>query len=346
MSRHVNASYRLRIFACIVLLGFFAQATAETIDFPYKGSAANGDAPARLVRLTANIRYENRNAGAIANVEHRVTLPATGAEYQALLQIETDGQSVKLEKHKNNEDRYISTSFPLRAKETVEKHVSFLLLLSAVDYSQRLPPLFSKPTPDTVQVYLKPDRQAQSDDKEIVSLASLLSLKCADDLCKVHNAYEFPARHLHFEMQKAPLGAVQALHSGEGDCTEYAALFIAISRAMGIPARRTALFNFVGNTNTAGQPNHDAAEIYVSPLGWVPVDPNLGKGRYDLPEGFAKKSAATIVYKHGDSWTWSNSYAGTAHDFDADRVDVRMRWSLSVLREGTQAEISSAVRDD
>lgn len=336
----------MRLFACIVLLGFFTRSAAETIDFPFESYSANGVAPARLVRLTANIHYENLNSNDITNVVHRVTLPATGVEHQALLKIETDGKNVKLERHKNNEDSYISISFPLRAKEIVEKHVSFLLLLTAVDYSQSLPSLFLKQMPDTVRVYLKPDRQAQSDDEDIVALASLLSLKCSDDLCKIHNAYEYPAHHLHFEIQQEPLGAVQALHGGEGDCTEYAALFIAISRAMGIPARRTALFNFVGNYNTVTQPNHDAAEIYVSPFGWVPVDPNLGKGRYDLPEGFAKKSATTIIYKHGNSWTWSNFYLGTAHDFNADQVEVSMLWTMSILREGMKAEISSKALSD
>lgn len=331
----------MRRFTFVLLLGLFTHVWAETIDFPLNAIDEHSDlytSPhARLVRLVANIRYENRNLSDIAEVTHRVTIPAAGVEHQVLLQIETDGVRAKIAKHKNNEDEYIGISFPLAAKDIVEKHVAFLMLITDVDYSKRLPSEFSKDVPDAIRRYLVPGKSSgggSSEQTEIASLAATLSSKCPDDLCKVYRAYEYPAQHLRFEVQKSPLGAIPALRSGVGDCTEYAAIFVALTRAMGIPARQTALFNFAGS-GTVKQPNHDAAEIYVAQLGWIPVDPNLGKGRYDLPEGFAKKSDTTILYKRGDSWTWSNSYSGTVSGFVAGLVDVGMLWTLSVLQEGS-----------
>ena len=57
--------------------------------------------------------------------------------------------------------------------------------------------------------------------------------------------------------------------NGYGDCGQQAMLFITLCRYNGVPARWQSGWNLFPNDTS----NHDWAEIYLAPYGWVPVDP-------------------------------------------------------------------------
>jgi transglutaminase-like putative cysteine protease len=59
---------------------------------------------------------------------------------------------------------------------------------------------------------------------------------------------------------------------GYGDCGQEALLFITLCRLNGIPARWQSGWNTFPGEKTI----HDWTEIYLSPSGWVPVDPYMG----------------------------------------------------------------------
>ena len=62
-----------------------------------------------------------------------------------------------------------------------------------------------------------------------------------------------------------------------GECGDYSALFIALCRVKGIPARP-----IVGYWAITGiDQTHVWAEFYVEPFGWVPVDPTIGQFEAD-----------------------------------------------------------------
>jgi transglutaminase-like putative cysteine protease len=59
---------------------------------------------------------------------------------------------------------------------------------------------------------------------------------------------------------------------GYGDCGEMAMLYITMCRIAGIPARwQSGWCDFPGDRFM-----HDWAEVYLDPVGWVPVDPYMG----------------------------------------------------------------------
>jgi hypothetical protein len=67
-------------------------------------------------------------------------------------------------------------------------------------------------------------------------------------------------------------GALFALKNGYGECGDYAALFVALCRASGIPARPV-----VGRWAMPENGSyHVWAEFYLQDVGWVPVDPSFG----------------------------------------------------------------------
>lgn len=59
---------------------------------------------------------------------------------------------------------------------------------------------------------------------------------------------------------------------GYGDCGQEALLFMTLCRLNGIPARWQSGWN----TFPGAISNHDWAEIYIAPYGWMPVDPYMG----------------------------------------------------------------------
>jgi len=102
-------------------------------------------------------------------------------------------------------------------------------------------------------------------------------------------------------------GALKALNSGTGDCTEYSDLMIALSRAAGVPARFVEGITY-GREGfyDAGQTKHDWLEVFLPGSGWVPMDPTWGENN---PDGyFAEMSPDHIVVTKGRNLAPLNGY--------------------------------------
>ena len=71
---------------------------------------------------------------------------------------------------------------------------------------------------------------------------------------------------------KEDYGALGALRRKEGDCTEFSDLFVALSRAKNIPARRWEGY-LTTRVKTADTAQHNWVEVFTHAYGWVPLDP-------------------------------------------------------------------------
>jgi hypothetical protein len=83
-------------------------------------------------------------------------------------------------------------------------------------------------------------------------------------------------------VEKAPTigvpNALEVLHTRQGDCNEHTALYVALARAAGIPARIAAGVVFSDRIGATGAFYYHAwPEIYLGSAGWVPVDPTFGQ---------------------------------------------------------------------
>ncbi|HJN73565.1 MAG TPA: transglutaminase-like domain-containing protein [Myxococcota bacterium] len=87
---------------------------------------------------------------------------------------------------------------------------------------------------------------------------------------------------VHGYLIKAPtLGvpnALEVLQVGQGDCNEHTALFVALARARGIPARIVAGLVYSERIGAGGFYYHAWPEVYMGQqAGWVTVDPTFGQ---------------------------------------------------------------------
>jgi hypothetical protein len=118
---------------------------------------------------------------------------------------------------------------------------------------------------------LVPEPLLQSDAPEIVALAH----RIADGERDPAKVAERLTRWVHDSLEKRiSLGvpnALQVLRSRSGDCNEHTQLFIALSRALGLPARGAAGLALLGGKFYY----HAWPEVYLGQ--WVPVDPTFGQ---------------------------------------------------------------------
>jgi hypothetical protein len=105
-----------------------------------------------------------------------------------------------------------------------------------------------------------------------VSKAQSITQSSTDIHDKVSKIYGFVTSHVSYSHEEQERGALWALENGTGDCSEYSYLFVALCRAVGIPARLNVGFGFrPSEENTTD--GHMWTEYYLQNYGWVPVDP-------------------------------------------------------------------------
>lgn len=281
---------------------------------------------ARVVELTAKVEVVNPGNVSKEKFQFLLTIPASNLRHQRLLDWNSDMEHLATETHANGIDKYLSLAFSVPAGEVVKHEVRFRVLVVPVDYSRLREPSATPPLDHpTIAKYLEPSRNIESDSGEVRQLANRLFANRRTILEKAKAAYEWPAKNIKYEVQQEALGAREAILRGVGDCTDFAATFVALCRCGKIPARRATVFNMGTDlVRTVKLPNHDAAELFLEGYGWVPVDPILGQGKYDKVEGFARTGNSLVFYKREGAWTYSGS----------PTVDCSVNWLLKAVDQG------------
>lgn len=103
---------------------------------------------------------------------------------------------------------------------------------------------------------------------EIDSLSKVITSGIKNPVDKIYAIFKWLRKNLTYVYPPKKRGAIEILHTREGDCGQYSNLFISLSRSAGIPARQQSGFNFIPD-NTG---YHAWSEVYFPIYGWVPVD--------------------------------------------------------------------------
>lgn len=292
----------------------------------------------RIVELTARAKYTNNSNKDIQRTAHYFTMPPDNIKYQKILKMTVStGGDYQIKPAKNNVDRYIKIYFSIKSRKTREIWVKYILLTIPLNYNKVLEEktnTFSYP--DHVKKYLQPSKYIESDSTIISQIAKKIFNSSKDPVSTAKRAYEYPSKTMKFKRQKKARGAAYAAINKTGDCTEYASLFCALCRASGIPARSYAVFNFRNKRSASfRQPNHSIAEVYFSSIGWIPVDPNLGFGKYTNKSSFGKTSNS-VIYLKRDTWTYSRARVRGNY---RKNLPVKVTWSTKILKESSTADL-------
>lgn len=90
------------------------------------------------------------------------------------------------------------------------------------------------------------------------------------------NLYNYLLPRMYYEMVGGWNTAPTVLERGNGSCSEYSFVYIALCRAAGIPARYVGSVVVRGDDTSYDNVFHRWCEIYLPDFGWIPVDPSGG----------------------------------------------------------------------
>ena len=88
--------------------------------------------------------------------------------------------------------------------------------------------------------------------------------------------YDFLIGRINYQMIGGWDIAPTVIERGTGSCSEYTFSYIALCRAVGIPARYVGALVLRGEDSSVDTAFHRWAEIYLPSIGWIPVDVNAG----------------------------------------------------------------------
>lgn len=111
----------------------------------------------------------------------------------------------------------------------------------------------------------------QADDPRIVDAARRIAAGATSPLLVAERLNDWVYRGLKKEVTPSIPSAVQVLETLQGDCNEHTVLYVALARALGLPARKA-----VGMVHLDGRFYYHAwPEVWLND--WVAVDPTLGQ---------------------------------------------------------------------
>ncbi|WP_085812207.1 transglutaminase-like domain-containing protein [Geoanaerobacter pelophilus] len=200
--------------------------------------------------------------------------------------------------------------------------------------------------PEDVRLFLKPTKQVQATDPEVVKKAAELTADAANQGEAVDAVINFVADHIRYETPPKSYDALYGLSTGTGNCQNYAHLACALLRASGIPARVAVGLTLkdkwkipLDNRGSSlvqgmGEGLHAWIEVWFPGLGWLPCDPQQSK---------QFTSTRHIKYAHGlecgeigTSWRAApvlpRYSASISSNYSRDLVDLNLKGSGSEPR--------------
>ena len=181
----------------------------------------------------------------------------------------------------------------------------------------------------------QPELHIESANPQIVALASKLSQGKGTVCQKVRAFYDYIGNTLVYTYNGANWGAQAALGPMGADCTEYSDLLVALSRAQDIPARYfEGLLYLDKGTDALAKTEHAWPDVYMPSVGWVALDPTLGRPLVNRDLYFAHYTPDHIivtlganpsVLRGGDYWThlyWPG---------DSTTIRVTGDWKIEVI---------------
>ena len=129
--------------------------------------------------------------------------------------------------------------------------------------------------------YIKPTPNIDSNDPEIIELASSLAAGQDDEYFVIYELFRWVRENINYSLNTISVGASQpsswVLENRYGVCDELNSLFIALVRSVGIPARYVSGVAYTNYNKLNRWGAHGWAEIYFPDYGWVPFDVTYGE---------------------------------------------------------------------
>ena len=233
--------------------------------------------PARY-RINHRITFTNHDVTTMNSLELNLPVPTNWAE-QIIRGLKTSGHKPFQLKDRDTANRLVRSFDPRSLPgpgESIFLENKYQLVCREIRTDKEKLATMDFPPYDTrtsdYRLYTRSEKLLEADDPEIVKIAARIKSETNGPYHFAKSAYDFTIEHIAYTSPSPAWGACAVLKEGKGDCGQYAALFVAICRAGGIPARPIA-----GSWARGVNPWHCWAEFLLSGVGWIPVDPTIGR---------------------------------------------------------------------
>jgi len=157
---------------------------------------------------------------------------------------------------------------------------------------------------ETPDEFTQPELHIESANPQIISLSEKLSGGKSTICEQVRAFYDYAGDNLLYTYNRKAWGAQATFGLMGADCTEYASLVAALSRAQGIPARYYEgllyLEESTGNIDEQiAQTEHAWLDVYLPGIGWTAMDPTMGRGQVNRDKYFAHYTPDHIIVTTG-----------------------------------------------
>lgn len=186
--------------------------------------------------------------------------------------------------------------------------------------------------------FTAPELHVESQNPQILELSARLAEGKQNACEQVRAFYDYIGDELVYSYNGRNWGAQAALGKMGADCTEYASLMMALSRAAGIPAQYVEGLSFTPEGEEAlARLEHAWVEVYLPGIGWTPLDPTLGRSSITREQYFAKLPADHIIVTRGRNpsalrggsyWTYLY-WPGNSTEIKIEQAE----WSITSLGE-------------
>jgi transglutaminase-like putative cysteine protease len=189
--------------------------------------------------------------------------------------------------------------------------------------------------------FTQPELHIESANPQIVELSNSLS-KNGQTVCqKVFSFYNYIGDNLTYTPNGQNWGAQATFGPMGADCTEYADLLAALSRAQRIPARYfEGLLYLDQTTNSLATIEHAWPDVYMPSIGWVGLDPTLGRIQGNRSTYFAHYTPDHIIVTMGASPSVLRGGSYWTHLYwpgNGTKIVASGTWKIDLI-EGTGQE--------
>jgi hypothetical protein len=174
----------------------------------------------KVIHYTLTV--ENKSGDFLENARVRVFAPNKETPWQKLVSLTSSHTFKRVEDIDNNQMMDLLITMPPYGVQVIT--IQAVLSINSAKKS-------------SIENYsTDPERFIESTNPKIVQLAN--SLRGSSSMESARNIYEWITAHVKSTgYVRDDLGALYAIDTMEGDCTEQSYLFVALARALGIPAR-------------------------------------------------------------------------------------------------------------
>jgi transglutaminase-like putative cysteine protease len=162
---------------------------------------------------------------------------------------------------KKGDGQTFRISFTMSAYETITHIDSSMVQMYQTDTAE-------------YERYTKPEKYIESNDPKVMQLAEEIAGEETNPYLITKMFFDYIIdTYKYSKLGQGLNGAKYLLENGIGECGDYSALFIALSRAKGIPARPVVGYWAISGTDQT----HVWAEFFLEGIGWIPVDATVAQ---------------------------------------------------------------------